>query len=243
MVTLIGVYYLRIQNVFGVNELKSLISYISDYKKKGDCSDVSIVSVLSDLYVRYLISKEVGISIEQVIIQIDKSGKPYCLNYPKIHFSISHSSNYIVIAFDDDEIGVDIEEIKSIDLGVKRMCFSGNELILINELQSRESQLAFFYQIWTLKESYSKYIKKGLSLDFKKLDTLITSDFIKMKFNDVLLECNFYVFDSIDNYAIAICSKNDDYSNSFHYHKGETFLAKIYSYFSYRTQILGVETE
>ena len=73
-----------------------------------------------------------------------KSGKPYLKNRKK-YFSLSHSDDYIAIAFSDFECGLDIEKIKERDFKSisKRMGFLS-------------SSLEDFYLNWTKYEAEYK---------------------------------------------------------------------------------------
>jgi phosphopantetheinyl transferase len=78
-----------------------------------------------------------------------------------IHFSISHSNCYAVVAFDKNPVGVDIEKITERDfLAIaKRMKF-----------ELKENTLEDFYCCWTLFEAEYKLqdkAKSTLTIDFK----------------------------------------------------------------------------
>ena len=70
--------------------------------------------------------------------------KPIIINNQK-HFSISHSNEYIALAFSDDNCGIDIEKIKNRDFKsiAQRMNFS------VNNLED-------FYKEWTKFEAEYK---------------------------------------------------------------------------------------
>ncbi len=91
-------------------------------------------------------------------------GKPFFLNAPDIHFSISHSSSKVAVAFSDREVGCDIEEVADIDLAVAERYFHRGEYEAIMAEESREKRWRAFFRCWTLKESYMKATGAGLSL-------------------------------------------------------------------------------
>lgn len=96
---------------------------------------------------------------ENVKISIAKTdnGKPY-INGLDINLSVSHSNEYIILAFSKNSIGVDIEKIQSRDyLSLARRYFGEKEVQII-----KEKGLAYFYELWTMKEAYSKL--KGVNL-------------------------------------------------------------------------------
>ncbi len=55
-------------------------------------------------------------------ISFNRYGKPFLLN-SNIHFNLSHSGDYIVLAVDENEIGVDIEKILPYSDEIAQKCF------------------------------------------------------------------------------------------------------------------------
>lgn len=76
--------------------------------------------------------------------------------------SVSHTSNIIVIVVSNNEIGVDIEKIRNADLRIAKRFFTKyeQEYILENSLVQNNR----FYEVWTKKEAYMKYVGKGLHM-------------------------------------------------------------------------------
>jgi len=115
-----------------------------------------------------------------VSLTYDEAGKPhiYCNNEvfdsdsqkDIIHFSLSHSGEYVACMIDSAPCGVDIEVHKEKDFSriAKRIC-SEKELCQINSSTD-------FYNIWTLKESVLKATGLGLSLDMKSFEFSIDGD-------------------------------------------------------------------
>ncbi len=89
--------------------------------------------------------------IENREIIFEKSGKPYLTNRQK-YFSISHTDEYLALAFADTECGIDIETIKQRDyISIsRRMGFNSYDL---------ES----FYHNWTKYEAEYKLGTKASS--------------------------------------------------------------------------------
>lgn len=83
-------------------------------------------------------------------------GKPY-FQGTDIHFNISHSGDFKVLAIAETPVGVDIEKVRKADLRVaKRFC--ENEY---NYITQKDSEHRFF-KVWTKKEAYLKYKGTGL---------------------------------------------------------------------------------
>ena len=91
-------------------------------------------------------------------------GKPSISDqYPKIHFSLSHSSGLSIIGFDtNSEIGVDIEKIDpqfEYD-PIVQAHFTRKEQDFIFE--NRQESKIRFYTLWTRKEAFLKAIGTGI---------------------------------------------------------------------------------
>lgn len=120
---------------------------------------MNIVYILSNEIDAYSFLKSVlkeKFNIKMPKIVKGPNGKPY---FPgtDIHFNISHSGDYKVLAIADAPVGVDIERFRKADLRVaKRFC--ENEY---NYITQKDSEHRFF-EIWTKKEAYLKYKGTGL---------------------------------------------------------------------------------
>ena len=128
-------------------------------------------------------------------------GKPFIAKVHEIsfHFNLSHSASHIyIVCTHEKECGIDVEEIKEIELSPE----------LLNLVMSKEEQEDFalshekeelFFRYWTAKEAYVKAIGKGISLalsnvEFKELEIKprafeIEGDFFYSK----LIEENYYL--------------------------------------------------
>lgn len=99
-------------------------------------------------------------------IILGKYGKPNF--HGKINFNYSHSGDYVVLAVDENSVGIDIEKINNKDVVISERIFSNEELNWMNE----KDKILRFFIIWCKKESYVKC--KGETIDFsiKNLNVL-----------------------------------------------------------------------
>lgn len=89
------------------------------------------------------------------------TGEDYIIiNNSVAYISFSYSKNYIIECFSQKKLGVDIEEIVS-DLPLSII---NKNAILKNGSLTQES----FTKLWTIQESYCKYMQVGLKEMFKK---------------------------------------------------------------------------
>lgn len=111
---------------------------------------------------RYALASQHGISIHDVDIATNEFGKPFLADRPGLHFNLSHAGAWVICATSASVIGVDIERSDARHLGIARR-FAPDEYAYITDAPARE-QPRRFVQIWTLKESYAKYVGRGLRI-------------------------------------------------------------------------------
>lgn len=104
------------------------------------------------------------------IWQLNEYGKPYINGWDK-DFSISHSTEFSVVAVASEAIGVDIED-NSRDIDIEK--FKRTKFLNFDEgaYESKEEFLMRF----TALEAYLKYIGKGFHKDARKISVKKTDD-------------------------------------------------------------------
>lgn len=89
-------------------------------------------------------------------------GKPYFIDQPHIHFSISHSGDYWLCAMGPRPLGVDIQQHRDGALSaIAQRFFHPEEIAYL-----AQSPASAFFQVWAAKESYVKYTARGIQDDF-----------------------------------------------------------------------------
>lgn len=129
-------------------------------------------------------------------------GKPYFENCP-IFFNISHSFDKVICVLSDCQIGCDIEKIRDFNPKLPNRFFhkKENEIIMETDAKNRNK---LFFQIWTLKESYLKYLGCGLK---KPLNSFIVNIKDKIEIDDKS-DKQYHLISKIleDSYYYAICT-------------------------------------
>ena len=84
--------------------------------------DDKMRTIAGEMLARKAIAEWCNISAEGIVFDRTETGKPYAKGLP-VEFNISHSGDMVVCAVDDKPVGIDIEEVRPIDLTVaKRIC-------------------------------------------------------------------------------------------------------------------------
>ena len=112
----------------------------------GNKDDYSSFELLKKAYrIRY------GERISPGEILRNQSGKPYFKNPDMPYFNISHSGNYVACAFDENEVGLDIQKIKRIPEKVVKLYLHAKSENPVQQTME-----------WTKFESYGKLKGTGI---------------------------------------------------------------------------------
>ena len=154
-------------------------------------------TVAGEMLARNAISAECGIPPGEIILATGEHGKP-CAENIDIHFNISHSGDYAVCAVNDKPVGIDIEEIRPVNLKIARKICNADELAYIFGHEptaddftdtTDKDKLTRFFEIWTKKEACGKCAGTGLLFDTPEND--YHSD----------------IFRDISGYIVTVCTK------------------------------------
>jgi len=135
--------------------------YVEDYRR----------SLLADVLARQMLSETVNIDASELDIRVDECGKPYAANASGYYFSVTHSGEYVACAVGDEPCGIDIEEVVDIELDIAKRFFSASEYNSLAE-KTDDSWIPVFFEIWTIKEAYTKLVGLGLSMELNSFEVL-----------------------------------------------------------------------
>ncbi len=164
--------------------------------------------VVGEVLIRFILSEACLINCNEVSFTYNEYGKPYIINQSGIEFNLSHSCNYAAGAIDTMPIGIDIERIKEIDLSIAKYFFSSQEysdLISFDQF----TQLNYFYDLWTLKESYIKAKGKGLSIPLNSFTIRKVKEIIYMENNEEFYYFKQYFIEK--DYTLSVCARNNNF--------------------------------
>ncbi len=103
------------------------------------------------------------------MIRYSDYGKPYLLG-GEFEFNISHSGRYVICSVQKiGLVGIDIEEIKKMNISDFKTIFCEEELLHLNSSKTPQRS---FYKIWTRKEAFTKALGIGLSYTMNKMNSL-----------------------------------------------------------------------
>lgn len=133
--------------------------------------------IASRWLLRKVLARYAGVAPEAVEFLRGDKGKPY-LPQREIHFSLSHSGHWALLAVSKIElIGVDIEAVSSTrDLtGIAESYYHPQEFAQLQRLTG-SAQHDYFYRLWTLKEAFFKATGTGISAGLEKIAFALAND-------------------------------------------------------------------
>lgn len=109
-------------------------------------------------------------------LETDAEGKPY-LKGSSLHISITHSGEGVACAISQEPVGIDLEKIKPVRLGlVGYACLPKEQAYILEGAAETEEGLLIqrpvierFFEVWTTKEAA---YKKGGQKNLLSIDTL-----------------------------------------------------------------------
>lgn len=165
--------------------------------------------LIGDLLVRSLICEKYKINNDEIKSVYNKYGKPFVKNFSDFHFNISHSGKWVVCITVSLNVEIDIEKISEIDaLNLAQEFFSEEEFCDLSNINSDE-QISYFFDLWTLKESYIKTIGKGLYIP---LNSFSIKKEVQTSISYKNIPGNFYFrqYNIEPNYKMSACATLDE---------------------------------
>lgn len=99
-------------------------------------------------------------------IKISNFNRPY-IEGSTVDFNISHSGHFVVAALvPDHRVGVDIEQIRAVDLGNFKQTMNATQW---SEIHQSKNPHKTFFKFWTIKESIIKADGRGLAIPLDEI--------------------------------------------------------------------------
>lgn len=130
------------------------------------CEDDRKRTVAGEMLARKAVASRCNVPSESIVFGKNENGKPFAENLD-VQFNISHSEDMVVCAVDDKPVGIDIEKIRQINLKIAKRVYTQDEIFYLTAGKDlSENQDSFvlerFFELWTAKEAYLKYLGCGI---------------------------------------------------------------------------------
>ena len=174
----------------------SLYTERKEAVRKLKRDEPKLVSITAGRLLQDVVSRELGITAEELTLSKGPNGKPYLESAPEFKFNISHSGEYVALAYGAVEVGVDIEQIKKENTRVAKRCFTEKENKYIAGDDKR------FTLLWTMKESYLKLTGRGISVPLNSFEVDVENKVLQGE------TYNYNTFE-LDDYVLSVCAEGE----------------------------------
>lgn len=215
------IYALRWKSEHDIAMYQRVVGYSSSdtreriqrYTRQRDAFRTAVGEAL----VRVAAGRILGIRHSDINFKREAFGKPYIEHYPRFHFNLSHAGDWVVCVINNSPVGIDIEKIKPITLDIARYHFSKieyHDLMLYPE----QERLYYFYDLWTLKESYLKMLGTGLSTPLDSFSIRKQPQHITMQATQnesgITPVVHFLQYPVEPSYVLSVCALTDTFPDT-----------------------------
>ena len=174
------------------------------YKNK----EVALRRLLGETLISFALREYWGLPLGSYRILRGEKGKPFIVGRENVFFNLSHSGEYVVCAVSDREVGIDIEKRAKARMEVAGRFFHEGEVRMLKSLSGTEQDRLFF-NYWSVKESFLKYIGTGLTRPLNSFIVTFTGERVSLYegINGLPLHVNACPVDA--GYACYVCSEYD----------------------------------
>ncbi len=167
-------------------------------------------TLIGDLLIRSLVCQKYKMNNEEIKFIYNEYGKPFVQKFSDFHFNISHSGEWVVCATANSNVGIDIERVSNIEaLKLANEFFSEEEFYDLSNMNSDE-QINYFFDLWTLKESYIKTIGKGLYIPLNSFSIKKESRTL-ISYKNIPKDFYFRQYSIEPNYKISACATREEF--------------------------------
>lgn len=207
---MIRIFYMKLDGDCSKEQSLALYRMLPQERKdlvdRAKREEVRRKRLYTGAFLQYVLSKETGVPVEQLHYQYNQWGKPE-LDGGRIHFNLSHSGEYVVLAISDAPVGVDVEhKTKGYEALAKR-CFCPGECEDVLSLVTEEERQQSFLEYWTMKEAYIKCKGEGMRIP---LNSFCIQKGISYGDTEISQEGNgdfyFGTFFLEKGYCVSVCS-------------------------------------
>ena len=184
------IYIVKVSSPIDKNTFQFLFEYAQPMKQerilrqkiKQNADNMLIGEILAKVVIKMIF----GIDFVQQKFAYTEYGKPYLSDFPKVHFNISHSGEYVACVVSNKPVGVDIQEICEYNSAVAKRVCNDKELLQIENSLDRASE---FTKKWTQKEAALKMY--GIGMMCSEFKNCLNAQVVKST--------------QFDNYWLSVC--------------------------------------
>lgn len=211
------IYAVKIPNGVMIPEFELLLAMVGPEKqarirrfyRHGDAQR----ALVAEIMIRALICETLGYANSKIHFAVTEYGKPFLVGAPDFHFNLSHADEWITCVIDVRQTGIDVEKIQTIDFAIAERFFSREECQDLFQ-QEEAVRLSYFFDLWTLKESYIKTDGRGLFIPLHSFSIRVFPEKIIMKTDNPMKDCYFKQYDLDPAYKFSVCGLTPEFPES-----------------------------
>lgn len=131
-------------------------------------------------------------------VSVLPAGKPVFARRPEVHFSLSHSGRYAMCAISTQPVGVDVQQMRKVNLSIARRLHPG-EREWLSAQPAAEQETAFF-RLWSRKEAWVKAVSRERTLSLDETDVIHR-----------VPELWFWDWELPGGYRAAVCAREENF--------------------------------
>lgn len=166
--------------------------------------------MMADILSRYMICRTLAIKNSEIQLHVNPFGKPLLSGNTGCHFNQSHSGQWIVGALSASSCGIDVEEIREPDMDVAEHCFAEQEFRDLQKVPA-DRRAEYFFDLWTLKESYVKASGFGLSVPLNSFAIRKQPTGISLNTEQEFRNCRFKQYFIDPAYKLSVCAEGGNF--------------------------------
>lgn len=204
---MIRVYYAKVFSFLEEDAFFTQLNKVEDQRRQKILSGTNekkrLCSLSAGCLLHSVLCRKLGLSEQKTPpfrLAYENWGKPYLLDYPDIHFNLSHSGDYVCCALGDAPVGIDIQKIVSIKEGLAGRFFTEMDNQRLEKCNEGEKEKLFF-RMWSIKESYVKLTGRGLSEGLNAFEI----DWEKNRIVVPAAEAYFEEWGGLREYCMCVC--------------------------------------
>lgn len=202
------IYAVKLSDELNDIVIKNFMDVISEERKKRVNRYRNLADkkrcMLAEVLLRYVLYQHY--QIEDISFGYNEFGKPFLQGHENIFFNLSHSGEWVLCGIGDSPLGIDVEQMRTINLNLAKRFFHEKEYEYLMGFTG-EKQNAEYVKLWTLKESYVKHIGKGLKISLDSFWFEITENNILLHGQDKLNQELQFISGKVDeNHCYSICT-------------------------------------
>lgn len=140
------------------------------------------------------------------LVGVGPYGKPQLAGPGAPQFNLSHAGRWIVCALARGPVGIDVEQLRPIDLRLAERYFHRDEYAALLASAPGE-RLARFFRLWTAKEAYVKALGLGLQRELSSF-AVLADRAGRLHLQDPLQGAQHFVLSELPlaaGYALTLC--------------------------------------